>query len=76
LVLSASLLPLLAPLRGFLQARRSSYIWLGLLSQLYFIHGVGAFTDSAERILASLEITASLVLFTGSWAELRPKESS
>ncbi|MDD5036724.1 MAG: DUF2069 domain-containing protein [Methylococcaceae bacterium] len=75
LVLGLTILPLLFPLRGLLHDRRNSFIWLGLLSLGYFIHGVGAATDAGERIAASWEIVSSLLLFTGSWARLRREPS-
>ena len=74
LVLAVATLPLLIPLRGFLYDRRGSFIWLGMLSLIYFIHGVGAATDASQRIPAGLEIAFSLCLFGGSLARLRIKE--
>lgn len=71
LVLGVSTLPLLPPLRGLLHDRRGSFIGLGLLSLLYFMHGVSAATDPAQRVPASLEIVFSLCLFGGSLARLR-----
>jgi uncharacterized membrane protein len=73
LVLSVAALPLLIPLRGMLYDRRGSFIGLGLLSLLYFIHGVGAATDASQRVLAGLEIVFSLCLFGGSYLRLRSK---
>ena len=75
LVLAVSTLPLLVPLRGMLHDRRGSFIWLGMLSLVYFIHGVGAATDLAQRIQAAFEIVFSLCLFTGSVVRLKMKES-
>jgi len=74
LVLSVATLPLLLPLRGMLYARRGSFIGLGLLSLLYFIHGVGAATDAGQRVQAALEIAFSLSLFGGSYARLKEPE--
>ncbi len=74
LVLGLATLPLLVPLRGMLYDRRGSFIGLGLLSLLYFIHGVGAATDAGQRIQAGLEIAFSLFLFGGSYLRLRIKE--
>jgi uncharacterized membrane protein len=71
LVLSLSTLPLLVPLRGLLYDRRGSFIGLGLLSLLYFMHGVSAATDPSQRLLAGLEIAFSVCLFAASWARLR-----
>lgn len=71
LVISVAALPLLLPLRGMLHDRRGSFLWLGLLSLVYFIHGVGAATAAAERVQAGLEILFSLCLFGGSILRLR-----
>jgi len=71
LVLSLSTLPLLLPLRGMLYDRRGSYTGLGLLSLVYFIHGVGAAMDPSQRVLAGLEIVFSLCLFGGSVLRLK-----
>ena len=76
LVLAVATLPLLLPLRGLLYDRRGSYIGLGLLSLLYFIHGVVAAVDPGQRVLAGLEIAFSLCLFGGSYLRLRTRESS
>ena len=75
LVLAVTALPLLIPLRGFLYDRRGSYIWLGLFSLVYFIHGVGAVIDPSQRLQAGFEIAFSLCLFGGSLARLRAKET-
>lgn len=71
LILGVTTLPLLPPLRGLLHDRRGSFLWLGLLSLGYFIHGVGAATDANQRVPAGLEIVFSLLLFAGSVARLR-----
>jgi uncharacterized membrane protein len=71
LVLAVSTLPLLLPLRGLLHDRRGSFLALGLLSLLYFIHGVVAATDASQWALAGLEIVFSLCLFSGAVARLR-----
>lgn len=63
LVLSAGTLPLLPWLRGLLYDRRSAYMWLGLISLGYFIHGIGAATDDGNRVPALLEVGFSLLLF-------------
>jgi uncharacterized membrane protein len=75
LVLAVAALPLLIPLRGMLYDRRGSFILLGLLSLVYFIHGVGAATDASQLPQAVLEIAFSLCLFGGSLARLRMKET-
>ncbi len=71
LVLMATTLPLLPWLRGLLYDRRSAYVWLGLLSLVYFIHGVGALAAPLERQLAALEVLFSLALFGGSLMRLK-----
>ncbi len=76
LVLGVATLPLLLPLRGLLYDRRGSFIGLGLLSLLYFIHGVVAATDPGQRVQAGLEIAFSLCLFGGSYLRLRMPEGS
>jgi len=76
LVIGISTLPLLLPLRGMLHGRRGSLMLASLLSLLYFMHGVGAATDPAQRGLAGLEIAFSLCLFGGSYLRLRMPEGS
>ncbi len=75
LVLAVTALPLSILVRGMLHDRRGSFIWLGLLSLVYFIHGVGAATDAGQRLFAALEIALSLSLFGGCLARLRTKET-
>ena len=76
LVLALTTLPLMIPLRGLLYDQRGAYIGLGLLSLLYFIHGVVAAVDPGQRVLAGLEIAFSLSLFGGSYLRLRMREGS
>jgi uncharacterized membrane protein len=72
MTLAIFVLPLLLPLRGLLDNRRAAYIWLGLLSLFYFIHGAGAVVWlKEERILAILEIIFSLSLFGGALTRLK-----
>lgn len=71
LILMMSTLPLLPLLRGLLYDRRHTFIWLGLLSLAYFIHGVVAAVEAGQRLPAFLEIGFSLSLFGGSLARLR-----
>jgi len=75
IMLMTSTLPLLSLLRGLLYDRRGAFIWLGLLSLIYFIHGVGAAVDASERLPAALEILFSLILFGGSLARLKRNPS-
>ncbi len=65
MVLGVTTLPLLLPLRSMLHDRRGGFLGAGLLSLVYFIHGVGAATDVSQRFLAGLEIVFSLWLFGG-----------
>jgi uncharacterized membrane protein len=74
LILVVTALPLLIPLRGMLYDRRGSFIILGLLSLVYFMHGVGAATDPRQLTQAGLEIVFSLCLFGGSLVRLRVKD--
>jgi len=76
LILALAALPLLVPLRGMLYDRRGSFIWLGLLSLLYFIHAVGAVTDTSQRLFGGFEIAFSLSLFAGALSRLRMKETN
>jgi len=71
LVLMATTLPLLPWLRGLLHDRRNSYLWLGLVSLVYFIHGIGALYEPSERHLAALEVLFSLTLFGGCLLRLK-----
>ena len=66
IVLIVMVVPLLLPLRGLLHGRPYTHAWTAFLALLYFIHGVGeAVTNPQERLLGSLEIIFSLVLFFG-----------
>ena len=72
LVLIVFITPLLLPLRGFLHGRKKSSAWLGYISLIYFMHGISeAYVNSAERLLAVLEILFSLLLFLGIMFYLR-----
>jgi uncharacterized membrane protein len=65
-------LPLFAPLRGLLHARRYTLAWSLFLSLLYFTHGsMEAYSNAAARWLAMTEITLSLFWFVGGIAYLR-----
>jgi len=64
IVLLTTITPLLLPLRGLLNANRKSCSWMAYVSLIYFIHGTGeAYVNGAERLLASLEVAFSLLLF-------------
>jgi len=75
LLLTLSTLPLLLGLRGLLHDRRSAYLGLALLTLIYFIHGVGAYTDPSQRLPAGLEVLFSLLLFGGALRRLRSKSA-
>ena len=64
LVLLIVTAPLLVPLRGLLQGRVRSHLWMAFLSLPYFVHGVGeAMANPMERWLGLAEIASSLLLF-------------
>jgi uncharacterized membrane protein len=66
LLLMVSLLPLMLPLRGLLHGRPSACTWAAYLSLFYFVHGVLEVAASPEqRLLGSIEIIGSLLLFFG-----------
>ncbi|MCO6414319.1 MAG: DUF2069 domain-containing protein [Thiogranum sp.] len=65
-------LPLFAPLRGLLHARRYTVAWSLFLSLLYFTHGiVEAWSASAARFPAILEILLSLLWLIAGIAFIR-----
>ena len=70
-VLALSSLPILFNLRGLMHDRRNSYVWLGLISLGYFIHGVSAAVTESARLTPSLEAALSLCLFVGCLIRLR-----
>jgi uncharacterized membrane protein len=63
----------LSGLYGLLRKRRASFIWLGLLSLFYFVHGiVSLYARQPEHSgLAIIETIASLSLFSGTFLWLR-----
>jgi len=66
MILILSVMPLMIPLRGLLHGRPGACTWAAYLSLFYFVHGVmEAAAGPQERLLASLEIAASLLLFFG-----------
>ncbi len=74
LVLIITVLPLLLPLRGLLHGKKRSCAWAAYISMLYFMHGsieTFANQDALEKLLASLEIVFSLMLFIGSMFYVR-----
>jgi uncharacterized membrane protein len=56
--------PLLLPLRGVLNRRPVSHVWIAVISLLYFILGVTSMYSHPElRLLALLETSLSILLF-------------
>jgi uncharacterized membrane protein len=64
--------PLFAPLRGLLHARRYTIAWSLFLSLLYLTHGsMEAYSNAAARGLAFTETALSLCWIAGGIAYLR-----
>ncbi len=57
--------PLLFVLRGFLNGNTKSCSWMAYISMPYFIHGCIEAYVRTERLLPSLEVLFSLMLFFG-----------
>jgi uncharacterized membrane protein len=63
LVMGIAMLPLLLPAIGVLRRRPGALFLAGLVSLLYFSHGVAeAWADPAARIPALVEVALSLLL--------------
>lgn len=74
LVLLLGIMPLLLPMRGFLQANPRSCAWMAYLSIAYLMHGlVEAYVNVTERLPASLEVLFSALLFLGTTFFIRFK---
>jgi uncharacterized membrane protein len=71
--LALATLPLLIGLYGLLRRRRTTVIWLGLTSLLYFVHGIVSLyaQQPAHPALAAVETIISLFLFLGTFLWLR-----
>ena len=65
LALIITVSPLLLPLRGFIKGNLKSSSWMAYLSMPYFIHGSIEAYARTERLLPSLEVLFSLMLFLG-----------
>ena len=65
LALIITVSPLLLPLRGFIKGNLKSCSWMAYLSMPYFIHGSIEAYARTERLLPSLEVLFSLMLFLG-----------
>jgi uncharacterized membrane protein len=72
LLLLISVTPLLLPMRGLLNRHKKSCAWASYISLIYFIHGcVEAYASTDQRLLASLEVLMSLLLFFGTVGYVR-----
>lgn len=72
LVLLVLVLPLFAPLRGLLHARRYTIAWSCFLALLYFTHGViEAYTSPITRYYGLLEIALTSLWFLAALAFIR-----
>lgn len=76
IVAGFTVIPLLALLPSLILDRRGGYLGLGMLSLLYFIHGVGAATDPEFKRLAQVEIFLSFCLFGGAVWRLKQLNQS
>ena len=65
LVLIITVSPLMFVFRGFLKGNLKSCSWMAYLSMPYFIHGSIEAYARTERLLPSLEVIFSLMLFLG-----------
>jgi uncharacterized membrane protein len=74
-LLALKVLPLCVALAGLLRYRMYTYRWLALLVWLYFIEGVVRLWDDpvAGRVLPSLEIALSLLLFAACALHVRTR---
>jgi uncharacterized membrane protein len=72
LVLLMTVTPLLLPMRGLLNGKPKSCAWAAYVSMLYFVHGaIETYSNSDERLYASLEVIFSLMLFLGAVGYVR-----
>jgi len=77
LALLALGLPLFAPLRGLLHARRYTVAWSLFLCLLYFTHGiVEAYSDAEARWLALTEVALSLCWLAGGIGFIRTSKAN
>ena len=66
LLLLLNIIPLLIPMRGFLNGDKKSCSWMAYISLFYLIHGaVDCYANVDERWLAGWEAFLSLQLFFG-----------
>lgn len=72
LMLLITVTPLLLNLRGLLNRNSKSCAWMAYVSLAYFIHGtVETFVNANGRLLPSLEVILSLMLFFGATLYVR-----
>ena len=72
LMLLITVTPLLLNLRGLLDRNPKSCAWMAYISLIYFIHGsVETFVNANGRLLPSLEMIFSLMLFFGTTLYVR-----
>jgi len=70
-------LPLLSGLPGILKKKAYTHAWICIISLLYLIHGiVEVWSKPENRLLASLEIFLSVLLYLGAgfYARYRSRE--
>lgn len=66
--------PLLVPIKGILQGRSRTHLWLSLLAILYFVIGIFNAAGALGQLwLAWIEIGLSVLLFSGSLGYARSK---
>lgn len=69
-------LPLFAPLRGLLRARRYTIAWSLFLALLYLTHGcMETYSNAPARWLALSEVALSLCWIAGGIAHLRSRRA-
>lgn len=69
--------PLMFPLRGLLHGRAYTHAWASFIALFYLFLGISeAWSSSEQRLLASLEILFSSLLYLGAmfYARLRGKQ--
>ncbi len=72
LILLLTVTPLLLPMRGLLNGKPKSCAWAAYVSMLYFVHGsIETYSNPNERLVASLEVIFSLMLFLGAVGYVR-----
>ncbi len=69
-------LPLLFGMSGILKKKPYTHAWICMIALLYLIHGVVGWNNQDIRLLASLEIALSVLLYLGAgfFARFRSRE--